>query len=113
MITITPYGRTQYQDAVNRIPAQIHLYTDAGELTGFGYAPKRFDFNQWKGGDYPEFVWVFENGEGKESVLGHYVTDSSGQVIFSDSFDEPYVVEKKGDRIAVVVNQDFIGAIGN
>lgn len=112
MITVTPIGRKQFQDAINRIPAQIHLHTDNGELNKFGYAPKRFQFDKWVGGDYPEFIWVFENDEGSESVLGHYITNADGEVIFSDSFDEPYVIEKKGDRIVIKLNMDFIGAIG-
>lgn len=113
MIKLTPYGSEQFQNAVNRVPSMVHLYVETGELEGYGYAPKRFDVSQWDSrGRYPEFLWEFNSGNQRSAVLGYYVTDSAGQVLFSEDFPEPYYVQNQGDRIGVAIDMEFLGALG-
>lgn len=113
MISLTPYGSKQFQDAVNALPAKVHLFTDSGELTGHGYSPKRFSLMDWQeGGQYPEFMWVFDAESQPSTIMGYYITDASKQVLFSDTFDEPNVIQNQGDRIGVSIKLRFMGALG-
>jgi len=114
MASMTPYGRKAFQNAILSVPHKVHLYVESGELTGFGYSPKRlvaaeFDDN----GLYPEQIWVFNSEAEAAMVLGLYVTDADGQVLYSDQFPEPYKIQNQGDRIGVSVNMSFLGALGS
>jgi len=114
MITMTQYGRDTFQNAVLQIPKTVHLYVEDGELKGYGYEPKQirresFDAN----GRHPELMWVFNAEPEAAQVLGFYVTDAHGQVLYSDQFKEPYKIQNQGDRIGVSINMAFLGAMGS
>jgi len=112
VISLTPYGRATFQKQIERIPSTVHLYVEEGELKGYGYKTKVFDVTQWVNGDYPEMIWEFDAEDQAAFVLGYYVSDADGKVLFSDQFDESYKIQRQGDRIAVSISMNFIGAIG-
>lgn len=112
MISLTPYGSKVFQKATERIPASVHLYVDSGELVGYGYEPKMLKANEWIEGQYPELMWEFSSENQPADVLGYYVSDAEGQVLFSSQFDKPNRIKNQGDRIGVSINMRWIGAIG-
>lgn len=114
MISITPFGKTAFQDAVQALPSSVHLYTDDGELKGHGYKPVRINASEWDSmGRYPEIMWVFDAENTSQNVLGYYVVTADGRTLWSEPFDEAYVIQNKGDRIGVSLTMNFIGALGS
>ena len=112
MISITPYGSKEFQAAVEKLPTSVHLYVDTGELKGYGYEPKLLQVSNWSNGDYPELMWEFKAENEPAYVMGYFVSDAQGQVLFSDAFDESYKIQNQGDRIGVSIRLKFIGSIG-
>jgi hypothetical protein len=81
-----------------------------GELVGYGYSPKPIDSLGWQRGVYPDQVFEFNGAQDNARVLGYYVTDKEGRIMFSENFpsssenpdnDPGFVIGKQGDRITV------------
>ena len=96
--------------AVTDTLARVHLFINEGELSGYGYAAKVLNPTEWNDGVYPDITWEFNAAEKNVRVMGYYVTDGDGRVMYSENFpasaenedDEPgFVIGKQGDRIAV------------
>ena len=110
MINLSPHGQQLMLAGVTSPIAKIHLYIESGELEGHGYAPQNIDAEKWDGPAYPEIVWEFSAGE-RVMVLGYFVTDAGGNMIFTEDFDEPMKLEHNGDRITVHMRMRLIGGI--
>lgn len=110
MINLSPHGqRLMLKGVTNPIKA-IHLFVDSGELEGHGYSPKPIDPGSWDGPNYPPLVWEFSAGD-TVNVVGYFVTDADGQMVFTENFDEPMKLEHNGDRITVHMRMRLIGGI--
>lgn len=117
MLNITPYGYSAFTGAATSVPKQVHLHTESGELTGHGYAPIPLDSEQWDEGRYPDLQWEFEAGD-TVWVLGYYVTDINGKIIYSEEFTQrtpegdmvgsPMKIQHNGDRITVALNLNLL-----
>lgn len=110
MIMTTPKGQALMLKAVTDKLASVHLFVNEGELVGYGYGPVQLDPGQWEGGAYPDILWEFNGAEKSARVLGYYVTNEQGEVIYSENFppseenddnDPGFVIGKQGDRVRV------------
>ena len=118
MISVTPYGFKIFLAAQTQAIRNLHLYTESGELSEHGYVPIPIQPSQWSDGKYPEQVWEFDSGEPVD-VLGYYVTDEAGKLLYSEAFqkrndagdviDAPMLIKNNGDRIAVGLNLTLLG----
>ena len=90
------------------------MFVEEGELKGHGYSAKNLELSKWSpDGQYPELMWVFDAENKASNVLGFFVSDANGQVLFSDTFDEANVIQNQGDRIGVSIKLRFMGALGS
>jgi len=109
MIQVTPYGHDLFMGALVVHLDSVHLFVDNGELSGYGYAPVKLQPELWEGGVYPDILFELEKGE-KERVMGYYVADDQGRVVYSENFgpsddnddsEAGFVIGRQGDRILV------------
>jgi len=110
MINISPQGRTAFVKAITNTITSAHLYTEQSELDGNGYTSKPIESNRWLDGDYPELVWEFSAGA-KQRVMGYFVRNDAGDLLFSEDFSEPYIIQHNGDRIGVSIRLNLLGTI--
>jgi hypothetical protein len=108
MIQTTPNGHRRILKAVTDTLKTLHLYVFEGEVSGYGYAARALRPELWEAGVYPDQLWEFDAEDDSARVLGYYVTDVEGHVIFSEEFPiqgeeaEPgFVIGRQGDRIVV------------
>lgn len=110
MIQTTPAGKTLMLKAVTDTLKELHLFVNDGELVGYGYSSVLLDPAQWDDGVYPDVLWEFNGAEQPARVMGYYVTNEQGEVMYSESFpaseenedDLPgFVIGKQGDRVRV------------
>lgn len=96
--------------AVVEVLKRVHLFVTEGELTGYGYLPEPIDPDRWQEGVYPDIMWEFDAGDKPARVLGYYVTDEEGKIMYSENFppsteneddDAGFVIGRQGDRIVV------------
>ena len=89
---------------------EVHLFVNDGELVGYGYSPAVLDPVQWEDGIYPDVLWEFNGAENPARVMGYYVTNNKGMVVYSENFpmsaenedDQPgFIIGKQGDRVRV------------
>lgn len=108
MIRLTQTGHDVFMQAIQRSAASIRLMTDNGELQGHGYEAKRLDANAWVNGEYPKVVWEFSAGN-PVSVVGYFVNDANGSMLFSEDFPEgPQEIKNTGDRIGITIRLSLI-----
>jgi len=115
MMLITPDGHRVFFAAIVEQIAKVHLFTDDGELTGHGYAPKQLTPGAWSlSGRYPEQTWNFEAGD-RVQVKGYFLTNEAGLVLMSDDFDigpdnpEDFTIEHRGSKIMVNIQLTLLG----
>ena len=107
-MNLTQDGYAVLLNAVTTTVRGLHLFTDKGELEGYGYEPKPVDPGQWTGNRYPTQEWVFSTGP-QLRVRGYYVTGADGKVLWSREFPvserapDDYVIGRDRDRIAVTL----------
>jgi hypothetical protein len=110
MIQTTPTGHEHMLRAVTNMLFAVHLFVHEGELSGFGYESEKLDPLKWDDGVHPDILWEFEAADTPVRVLGYYVTDANGSIMYSENFpasaenedEEPgFVIGRQGDRIAV------------
>lgn len=122
MIQTTPTGKTLMLKAVTDKLKSLHLFVNEGELKGYGYGPARLDPAQWEDGVYPDVVWEFNGADEPARVMGYYVTNDEGAVMYSENFpaseentdDAPgFVIGKQGDRVRVGMRLNLFVAQDN
>lgn len=100
----------------------LHLFVNEGELKGYGYGPAVLDPAQWEDGVYPDVVWEFNGADEPARVMGYFVTNEGGAVIYSENFptseenedDAPgFVIGKQGDRVRVGMRLNLFVAQDN
>lgn len=110
MIQTTPAGKALMLQAVTDTLKKLHLFVNEGELVGYGYNPAVLDPAQWEDGVYPDVLWEFTGSDDPARVMGYYVTNDAGEVMYSENFpaseentdDGPgFVIGKQGDRVRV------------
>lgn len=108
MISLSPYGAgllvTSFTDKLR----SAHLFVDDGEMKSHGYAPRLLTRTKWQDGNYPSLVWEFVAGD-PVNVLGYFVSDKDDKMIFSELFDEPFLIQHNGDRITVDIKLTILG----
>ena len=119
MINVSPSGVRVFTEAITGTLRNLHLHTEAGELTEHGYAPIPLVPSQWDNGVYPDQAWEFEAGPSVD-VVGYYVTDSKGDLMLSELFtsvdkdgnrvETPMTIKNTGDRITVSLKFNLLGA---
>jgi hypothetical protein len=105
VLILTTDGRRILRQAMLKELGAVHLYVDAGELSGYGYAPHVLDHAKWDGGEYPAIKFELDEGENNR-VMGYFITDTDGTPIASEEFtrgEEPsgFPIGRRGDRIFV------------
>ena len=122
MIQTTPAGKTLMLKAVTDTLKTLHLFVNEGELKGYSYGPAVLDPEQWDDGVYPDVLWEFSGGDEPARVMGYYVTNDEGAVMYSENFpaseenedDQPgFVIGKQGDRVRVGMRLNLFVAQDN
>ena len=122
MIQTTPHGHDIMLNSVTATLATVHLFVNEGELSGYGYSPELLDPAKWDAGVYPDILWEFEAGERPARVMGYYVADSEGRVMYSENFpaspdneddDAGFVIGRQGDRVLVGLRLNLFAASNN
>lgn len=111
MLVLTEPGRKIFTKASTDVLRRAHLFTDAGELKGYGYQPRDLDKAKWNGGVYPDLLWEFEPGD-ETTVVGYFVTSANGTVLYTEQFDldtdnEPMIIGGRGDKVRVAMALRF------
>lgn len=100
---------------------KLHLFVNDGELVGYGYGPAVLDPAQWVDGVYPDVLWEFNGAEQPARVMGYFVTNEEGGVMYSENFpaseenedNQPgFVIGKQGDRVRVGLRLNLMIARG-
>lgn len=118
MINVTAKGNEVFTAAIVGKLDSLHLFTESGELSGYGYEPIQLQPTLWKGGIYPTQEWKFmvQEGEGEVQAIGWYIVGHDGQVLMSERFvieeDSDYLIRRTDDRIKVKPKLSLITSSG-
>ncbi len=108
MISLSPKGKTELLSGMTDKMSSAHLMVNDGELEGHDYSPIKLVRTKWIEGRYPTMTWEFTAGN-IEDVLGYYIVNKEGDLIFSELFDATYTIQHSGDRISVNINFNLLG----
>lgn len=112
-IVISEYGKKLLNSQIYQPLANMHLYSDDGELSGYGYEPQALYPNKWVNNSHPAIEWVLSRGP-ELKVAGYFVTDSRKNLIYSETFDdEPIMIGNPGTRISVIAKLALIPNYGS
>lgn len=100
MITVTPHGHRLFLGTITGAARSAHLFVESGELKGYGYEPLPVEPGAWQDGMYPQLKWTLQGGE-KEDILGYYVTDENGSMLWSEPFGEAFTIKQAGGVVTV------------
>ena len=99
MLVLTPHGSNTFLSSITRRMKTIHLHTRTGELKGYGYEYKHINVDS--DGVVSEAEWTLVKSADEEQVVGYFVADDAGAVLFSEEFDAPMSVGNKITEIGV------------
>lgn len=122
MITFSKDGAREQLKALLRTAHHVRLFVNEADISpqsdvstlqeasGASYAAQPVSSPAWTldlvgvkwRAQSPEYVWRF-SGKERYMVRGWYVTNASGQLLWSDKFDEPFEVLRDGDELGVTM----------
>lgn len=110
MLALTQYGQRVSLAVLQSVLTSAHLFVQDGELVGYGYSSKKLDATKWTNGSHEKLLWEFTGAEEQKDIMGYYVTDATGQIVLSNTFDEPFKIGNHGDRIAVEIRLSLLAS---
>ena len=109
MITVTPHGHRLFLSGITSAARQAHLFVDEGELKGYGYEPLPVEPEQWQDGMYPQLKWTLIGGK-EQDILGYYVTDETGAMLWSEPFGEAFTNKQAGGVVTVNMKLNLLAS---